>query len=262
VNDRSKPDAPDRGELVRSLGELGARAPSLREAREGMLEILRPAIPFDAAIVHALSPRVPLETAVIVGIDPAQLAATMPTWDTLAVELGRLRSLANERLAASDLEAFVPGTPSRTRFVDLIERPLGIRSIAVTHLVVRGAVRAAILLASRRDRAFDATAIALLRTLAPTLAIVDALHETLDDAPRRSSPTVLRCEDTRLTKRQREIVEHVAHGHTNAAIADALGLSPNTLRNHLATIFGKLGAANRADVVRLAVLTPSGGGSG
>jgi DNA-binding CsgD family transcriptional regulator len=51
----------------------------------------------------------------------------------------------------------------------------------------------------------------------------------------------------------------VALGHTNDAIARALGLSPNTLRNHLAEVFRRLGAANRADVVRLSVLRPLNG---
>lgn len=207
--------------LVGALTAVGVAAVSLRTAREGMLEVLRSAIAFDGAIVHALSPRVPLETAVVVGIDPAVLAATMPRWDTLAVELGRMRSLANENLAASDLEAFPPGTPARTRFVDVVERPLGVRSMLVTHLVVRRAVRGVVILTSRKDRAFGEVEVALLRALAPTLAIIDALHETLDDAPRASAPVSLTCEDTRLTPRQREIVEHVALGHTNAEIGRA-----------------------------------------
>ena len=85
--------------------------------------------------------------------------------------------------------------------------------------------------------------------MAPTLAVVDALHQSLDQAPQRAVPTRLRCEDQRLTPRRREIVEQVAMGHTNEAIARALGVSPNTLRNHLAEVFRRLDASNRADVV-------------
>lgn len=76
----------------------------------------------------------------------------------------------------------------------------------------------------------------------------------MDHAPTASVPTALPCEDQWLTGRQREIVEHVAMGHTNGAIAQAMGISPNTLRNHLVEVFRRLGAANRAEVVRLAVL--------
>ena len=70
-------------------------------------------------------------------------------------------------------------------------------------------------------------------------------------------PTRLVCGDGRLTPRQRVIVEHVALGHTNAEIAEALGLSANTLRNHLSAIFARVGASNRAELVRLAVLQPA-----
>ena len=105
-----------------------------------------------------------------------------------------------------------------------------------------------------RGGAFTAAEAATLGAVAPALALADALLQGLDAAPQRPVPTRLRCEDQRLTARQREIVELVAMGHTNAAIAAALAVSPNTLRNHLAEVFRRLGASNRADVVRLAVL--------
>ena len=245
-----------REELTAAIARVGAHASSLRDARERVLAILRAAVPFDGAIVHALSPRVPLETAVVIGLDPGRVAASMPRWDALAVELGRLRDLANEHLAASDREAFPIGTPARARFFELIGQPLGVAALVIVHLVVRGSVRAAVILTRRRDDPFTEAEVALLRALAPSLAVVDTLHQLLDDAPRASASVALRCSDGRLTARQREIVEHVALGHTNEAIARALGLSTNTLRNHLAAIFARLGAANRADVVRLAVLTP------
>ena len=62
------------------------------------------------------------------------------------------------------------------------------------------------------------------------------------------------CRDKRLTERQREIVEHVALGHTNAEIGAAIGLSVRTVRNLLVAIMKRLDASNRADVVRVAVL--------
>jgi DNA-binding CsgD family transcriptional regulator len=239
-----------------AIARVGVEAPSLRAARESILALLRDVVRFDGALLHALSPRVPLDTAVVIGIDPARIEATMSSWDSFAVELAPLRDLANERLVASDAEAFPEGSKARERFVELVGKPLGVRSLVIVHLVVRGRVRAALLLTSRREGAFSREHVALLRALAPSIAAVDALHEALDDAPRASAPLELRCEDGRLTARQREIVELVAHGHTNEAIASALGLSANTLRNHLANVFARLGAANRADVVRLAVLTP------
>lgn len=86
------------------------------------------------------------------------------------------------------------------------------------------------------------------------MAVAAALHQSLDQAERATVPSVLRCHDQRLTPRQREIVELIALGHTNQAIASTFGRSANTVGNQLAEAMRRLGAANRADVVRLAVL--------
>lgn len=239
------------------LDALAASAPSLRAYRAGVLDAIASIAPHDAAIFHALSPRVPLETGVFRGLDPALLAGSRAHWDDFAVELGALRELANERLAVSDQDAFPLGTRARARFERQFVRRFGMPSLCIVHLVVRGAVRAAIVLLSRRRRGFAADAVAKLRELAPAIAVADTLHATLDGTARAAAPLRLVCRDERLTMRQREIVEHVAMGQTNAAIAKALDVSPNTARNHLAKIFARVGAANRADLVRLAVLSPA-----
>ena len=241
------------------LAKLATQAASHRAYREGALALLREVIPFDGALMHALSPRVPLETAAIVGIDPLRVAQTRPGWDAIAVELGRLRDLANEKLAASDQEAFPlssdTGQAMRARFYELALKPFGAQSLLIAHLIVRDEVHGAVLLTGRMTNTFSEAHLQTLRALAPTLAVGDLLHAQLDNTQRASTPVTLRCTDGRLTARQREIVELVAHGHTNDAIASALGISTNTVRNHLATICAVLGAANRADVVRLAVLS-------
>lgn len=56
-----------------------------------------------------------------------------------------------------------------------------------------------------------------------------------------------------LTPRERQVLELVADGLSNKAIAAALGVSDETVKFHLASIFGKLGASNRTDAVRLAL---------
>jgi DNA-binding CsgD family transcriptional regulator len=48
-----------------------------------------------------------------------------------------------------------------------------------------------------------------------------------------------------LTAREAEVLAHVAAGHTNKAIARALGLSEKTVARHLANIYGKLGVRTR-----------------
>jgi pimeloyl-ACP methyl ester carboxylesterase/DNA-binding CsgD family transcriptional regulator len=52
-----------------------------------------------------------------------------------------------------------------------------------------------------------------------------------------------------LTGREREILELIAQGLANDAISRRLGISPNTLRNHITNIFDKLGAATRAEAI-------------
>jgi DNA-binding NarL/FixJ family response regulator len=56
-----------------------------------------------------------------------------------------------------------------------------------------------------------------------------------------------------LTPRETQVLELVADGLPNKAIAGVLGVSDETVKFHLASIFGKLGASNRTDAVRLAL---------
>jgi DNA-binding NarL/FixJ family response regulator len=56
-----------------------------------------------------------------------------------------------------------------------------------------------------------------------------------------------------LTPREREVLELLAEGLPNKAIADRLGVSDQTVKFHVASLSGKLGAANRTDAVRRAV---------
>jgi NarL family two-component system response regulator YdfI len=56
-----------------------------------------------------------------------------------------------------------------------------------------------------------------------------------------------------LTSRESEVLELLAEGLSNKGIAARLGISDQTVKFHVASIGGKLGAANRTDAVRLAV---------
>lgn len=244
-------------DVLANVAAHAAIANDLASFRAAVLAEIRVIVSFDKAIFHALSPRVPASTAALIGIDPATLATSMSGWDAVAVDLGRLRELANERLVATDLDAFPPRSRGRARFHQHVTKPLGARSMVVVHLIVGGRAWSAIVLLARREGAFDEHVVARLRRVAPAIAVADALVQIESASPRATAPVRLVCRDGRLTDRQREIVEHVALGHTNEECARALGISPNTLRNQLAAVFRTLGAANRADVVRLAVLTPA-----
>jgi len=55
-----------------------------------------------------------------------------------------------------------------------------------------------------------------------------------------------------LTRREYEVLQLLAQGQSNNAIADRLFLSEKTVRNHLSLIFDKLGVSSRAEAIVLA----------
>ncbi|MCW5556996.1 MAG: response regulator transcription factor [Verrucomicrobiae bacterium] len=52
-----------------------------------------------------------------------------------------------------------------------------------------------------------------------------------------------------LSAREWEILDQTARGRSHSEIAGALGISPNTVRNHFARIYGKLGVSSAAAVI-------------
>jgi DNA-binding NarL/FixJ family response regulator len=56
-----------------------------------------------------------------------------------------------------------------------------------------------------------------------------------------------------LTRRELEVLQLVADGLSNKAIAERLGISDQTAKFHVASICAKLGAANRTQAVRRAL---------
>jgi DNA-binding NarL/FixJ family response regulator len=54
---------------------------------------------------------------------------------------------------------------------------------------------------------------------------------------------------SQLSTRERAVLELVAAGRTNVAIAHELGISPRTVAKHLEHLYRKLGVANRAAAV-------------
>ena len=52
-----------------------------------------------------------------------------------------------------------------------------------------------------------------------------------------------------MAPREREVLGLLCQGMNGDGIAQALRLSRNTVRNHLATLYGKVGAHGRSDAI-------------
>jgi two-component system response regulator DevR len=79
--------------------------------------------------------------------------------------------------------------------------------------------------------------------------LTPALLDCLDSFEDRRTSTG-RCSE-RLTEREREVFEAVAHGMSNREIALKLHLSEHTVKQHLKRIFEKLGVSSRVELVLL-----------
>ena len=93
---------------------------------------------------------------------------------------------------------------------------------------------------------------------APTIAAARAAGYSADaflvaPTPGTDQGSVADVEEEPLTRRELEVLALLALGLANKAIAARLDISDQTVKSHVASICGKLGAANRTDAVRIAV---------
>ena len=82
---------------------------------------------------------------------------------------------------------------------------------------------------------------------------VDALVVASNGRHARDWDSIDDAIDEPLTPREIQVLELLAEGLPNKAIAARLAISDQTVKFHVSSISGKLGAANRTDAVRRAV---------
>jgi DNA-binding NarL/FixJ family response regulator len=116
----------------------------------------------------------------------------------------------------------------------------------------------AVLVGDARDRARLRQSLALSQIdivgEAETLAAARTIASDVDafvvaPAPSRRETTPAET----LTPRELEVLQILAEGLSNKAIARRLGISDQTVKFHVASIGGKLGAQNRTEAVRIAI---------
>jgi DNA-binding NarL/FixJ family response regulator len=108
------------------------------------------------------------------------------------------------------------------------------------------------------EDAVVAAAVAAQRARSLTLALEEALAGLSAPDGKAAGIPFLATETRRLpsdalSPREREVLALVAEGRSNKAIAEALYVSPNTVKTHVASLLNKLHAESRAQLAAMAV---------
>jgi len=85
-----------------------------------------------------------------------------------------------------------------------------------------------------------------------SLALAGTVGETSASSDPAPAPEAALSSGSELTERQREVLRLLASGAANKQIARALGISPYTVKAHVAQVLMVLGATNRTQAVDLA----------
>lgn len=106
-------------------------------------------------------------------------------------------------------------------------------------------------------RAMDAGASGALVKSSSRTEIVDAIRSVMTGGQVMSNEIRHTIEDfsamPEMSPRQIEILNLVAKGFSNKEIAKIVGISPDTVKEHVANIFSRIGASSRAEAATLAV---------
>jgi DNA-binding NarL/FixJ family response regulator len=112
--------------------------------------------------------------------------------------------------------------------------------------------------ATEAQRELAAATEAASHAMARAYALSQQLERALETLARSDAPASTP-EPTdgkpwaRLSPREREVLALVAEGHSNKAIAEALFVSPNTVKTHVAALLTKLEVDTRVQLAALAV---------
>jgi two-component system response regulator DesR len=104
-------------------------------------------------------------------------------------------------------------------------------------------------------RAMEAGAVGFMVKDAPADQLVEGIrrvHRGLRVVDPALAADSLSLGSSPLTERETEVLTAAAQGGSTATIAGVVHLSEGTVRNHLSAAMGKLGAATRAEAVRVA----------
>lgn len=132
------------------------------------------------------------------------------------------------------------GLPTDRRWTPSDRAALARAAVEAQHALREAAAAAAAAAARARSLA------AVLDEALADLPRVDKSRGSLPDVAVPASPAAIP-----LSPREREVLALVAEGRSNKAIAEALFVSPNTVKTHVASLLNKHNAASRAQLAAM-----------
>jgi DNA-binding NarL/FixJ family response regulator len=191
------------------------------------------------------------------GVSSEMMQRLTSRWATYRAELAPVLDAARSAGAAIDVNVMGASLERSAYYRELME-PQAARSGAIVMLTHRQSVLGAFVLGRRRG--FSKRDEKRLSEIAPALGLGLAALRALEGEPCNSGSRVWRTDcdlaeaSWALSPREREFVEYLCLGYSNKQIALACGLSPNTVRNRLSTVYERLGVSTRAELASLVTL--------
>jgi DNA-binding CsgD family transcriptional regulator len=232
------------------LVEIATRAKSRREFRTAALAWIDRSIGFDTALFGRPEAQ-GAEAPMILGFEMAFVRQFAERPHRYAPTLGKIVEAAVGGAApVRDTDIYSLSERDKTPFyTELIGRK-GTKIMVVGAMRLAGSLRGTLQISrTARGSRFSDAELGLIREAMPILALGEGVH-----GPGPSLVTVeAAAERPKLTAREREVLDYVALGLTNAEVALACGTSINTVRSQVASLLRKVGAASRTELVSLAL---------
>jgi DNA-binding CsgD family transcriptional regulator len=221
-------------------------ADGLRDVEFLALRTLERTIGFDTAIYVELWPQI--GSSASINKEPyihlLERYRSHPDRYQSSLEKGRAAQRA-QRGVYQDTEVYNQTELDRLPFFAEIIRPQGIRRQLVASVQLRGKPIAAIHLCRHGHNRFRASDTTQMAAMIPAVALAQAAFA---HRPSTKSTDAVRKRLDGLTPGERQIAMRVAQGLGNREIAEALGISPFTVRNRLSRVFDKVGAWSRTEL--------------
>ncbi len=225
--------------LLNEIAEFARQSESRAAFRRETAARLRCAIGFDGVAWGPIPPGLPGTALEYYGENvPAQAIVAIAEDPQARLDIARAQRFLDAQEVAVD-GGFSVSEKRRSSFFAGFLAPLRVGTYLSTVLGAGGRWPPALRL-TREHGAFGDREVQRLRGLRPLLRLCEAFLDERRGVPRPPVP---------LTPRQLAIADLVCRGFTNAEIARAFGISPNTVRNRLADAYQRLSVTTRAEFV-------------